>query len=132
MIFVILSLLLYQVATGMVEGIKNIQLSTPRTRWNDENSYHWYRMGQGAAVILFGAACALTGCSGRLAAVVACSWIAGNGLYSRILIKFAWGKWNYNWNNILIGSHPWWTLFDLSPAIDWIIFLVFTVIAILI
>ncbi len=122
MIYVFLSILLYQSACGLVEGVKNVQPAQAGKWYVSQNAYHQWRNLQGAAMLSFGAACGRVGNSWILAAIVVLSWIAADAFYSRLLIRIAWGQWNFNWNKILPGKLPWWGIFDPSPAADWWIF----------
>jgi hypothetical protein len=127
MIWPLLSILLFQTACGLVEGVKNVQACQSGKRYVSENAYHWYRNLQGAAFILAIATGYFAPHSWQIALVIVCGWIAGNAWYSRLLIRIAWGKWNYNWNKALSGKIPWWTIFDPSPVLDWWTFVIFGV-----
>ena len=127
MIWPLLSILLFQTACGLVEGVKNVQSCQSGKWYVSDNAYHWWRNLQGAAFILAIVAAYFAPHSWVTGPVIACAWIAGNALYSRLLVRVAWGQWNFNWNKILPGKLPWWTIFDPSPAFDWWTFVIFGV-----
>jgi hypothetical protein len=118
MIFLILSILLYQSFTGAVEGIKNLQVSE---RWYTcQKAYHWWRVGQGASALLIGLAGAYTGFSWHAVIAVLFSWAGDDGFYNRVLNWFAWYKINHDWHPI---ERLWWVkLLHPSVESDWLRF----------
>jgi hypothetical protein len=137
MIFIFLLIEIWQYCTGVVNGIYNLQVLV--TKATDQDAFHWWRNAQDAATLLLIPATIYATLSGihlglwhlliRFAIVIAWSWISGNGLMCRVLMKYAWNRWNYNWQP---PSKPWWQYFDVSPTVDWVLFGIFGIFAIVV
>jgi hypothetical protein len=92
MLSVIVCILLYQVFTGVVEGLKNRPTSMALSWWTSDAYYHVWRLTQGVFIVL--AVMFWPGCTFLHVAALLLTWTGGDALYNRIICLVSQGNIN--------------------------------------